>query len=313
MKIWYAPYTLQPLSTLNRFRNNVRSGFLIKIQNKDISAGYADVHPIAEFGDGSVDLLLKKMKSKKLTPLLKRAIHLAKVDGKAREEKKSLFIKTPVKSHYTCTNVASIHQKLIADILERGFTTIKVKVGGDVLLEARAINKLPESIKSSLRWRFDANCGEGDTFLKNLDESFFSNIDFIEDPIPFKLKSWLAITNDYGVACAFDKPIGTKKQNEFRGIRVLKPAREAIMPRKVDVITNSMDHPVGQSFAVWAAQTAIQKFQGQTRDYGLQTSHLFSSNPFFEEIKTDTAFFKVSDGYGIGFNELLEGQEWQSL
>lgn len=313
MKLWYSPYKLQPLSNLNRFRNNERVGFLIKVQTRDVEAGYADVHPIAEFGDGSADQLLKKLKSKNVTPLVKRAIHLAKVDGQAREEEKSLFVKTPVKSHYTCADVATVSKKLIENILLRGFTTIKVKVGGSVQIEADVLNKLPESIISSIRWRFDANSGKGDVFLKKLNESFFANIDFIEDPIPFKLKAWANITEGFGISCAFDQPIGRKKPNEFRGIRILKPAREAVMPRKVDVITNCMDHPVGQSFAVWAAQTANKKFQEQTRDYGLQTAHLFASNSFFDEIKTDSAFFKVSDGYGIGFNDLLERQAWQTL
>lgn len=313
MKIWYAPYVLNPLSALNRFQTKERHGFLIKFQNKEIDAGYADCLPIAEFGDGSVEVLLKKLRAKKYTPLLKRSLHLAKVDGKARSEKKSLFSAQKIKSHYTCSDIQSLNSKKIDSLVERGFTTIKVKVGSNPQIEAVILNKISAESRMKLRWRFDANCGAGDQFLKNLDENFRAQTDFIEDPLPFQLKRWTELSEKFDVQCAYDRPIGSKKVTGFRGIRVLKPAREAVMPRKVDIITNSMDHPVGQSFALWAAQTAVSKFHGQTRDYGLQTAHLFKSNPFFEEIKTDTPYFRVSDGYGVGFNDLLERQEWLSV
>ncbi|MCC6138256.1 MAG: hypothetical protein IT287_06465, partial [Bdellovibrionaceae bacterium] len=224
-----------------------------------------------------------------------------------------------VKSHYTCSDIKTLNAKKIESVLALGFSTIKVKIGSDVKLETHILNGLAPKVRASLRWRFDANCGDGEQFLKLLAEDFFEHIDFIEDPIPFQQKKWSELSKKYSIACAFDRPIGTKKQigpkaqSDFRGIRVLKPAREAVSPRRVDILTNSMDHPVGQSFAVWAAQTAIKKFHKQPHDYGLQTAHLFTTNAFFEQIQTSTAHFKPSDGYGIGFDDLLEKMPWQSV
>lgn len=313
MKIWYSPYELFPLGALNRFQKNPRRGFLIKIQTRVLAAGYADCHPLMEFGDGSVELLIKRLEARKPTPLLKRALHLAKIDGAAREEKRSLLTSQKVKSHYTCSDLKTLTSSKIEKIIEQGFSTVKVKVGSDVQLETHVLNGLPTSLREALRWRFDANCGDGEQFLKLLSTDFLQRTDFIEDPLPYKIKKWLELSKKYSIKCAFDRPVGAKKLNEYPGIRVLKPAREPVAPRRVDILTNSMDHPVGQSFALWAAQTAIKKFNTQPQDYGLQTAHLFKMNSFFEHIQTNTAYFRPSDGYGVGFDDLLEKMPWQSL
>ena len=313
MKIWYAPYELYPLNHLNRFKKNSRRGFLIKIQNKNIKEGYADCHPIAEFGDEDVAVLLQRLALKKWTPLLKRSIHFAKVDGQAREEKKNLFSYQKIKSHYTCSDVRILNAKKLEQLIELGFSTVKIKVGRDVRLETHYLNRIPLKIRTLLRWRFDANGGGGEPFLKMLDENYREITDFIEDPMPFNKKKWHHLGSTYSMACAFDHPTGTRGKADFRGIRILKPAREIVSPRKKDVITNSMDHPVGQSFAYWTAQSVVKKFKMQPCDYGLQTAHLFKSNAFFEQIKTSSAHFKVSDGWGVGFDSLLKREKWLPL
>jgi o-succinylbenzoate synthase len=314
MRIWYSPYELYPIKVLNRFQQTGRIGFLLKIQTKDIAAGYADCHPIAEFGDGNSKILLEKLRAKKWTPLLKRSIHLAEVDGKAREEQKSLFLSdVPIRSHFTCSDIADIHAENIVHWKEQGFLTVKLKVGRNIDLETTVLNRLANSVRDSVRWRFDVNGGDGKKFLKLLRQDFSPQIDFLEDPMPFNAQEWQRWSAEHDVRFAFDHPIGASKRSIFKGIRVLKPAREGIMPRKVDVITNSMDHPVGQSFAYWAAQTAVKKFRGQTTDYGLQTNHLFKRNVFFDEIKPKGIFFSPSAGYGVGFNELLESVTWLTV
>lgn len=313
MKLWYFPYELYPHRDVNRLSSGRlssgrREGFLVRVQTATIEAGYADCHPLVEFGDGNRETLLKRLKEKKLTPLLKRALHLAKVDGKAREEKKSLFnpdIK--VRSHYTCTDAKDLTASVLENLYAQGFRTIKVKVGRDIERETLVINRL--HMGTQLRWRFDLNAGDGKTFLKRLDPEIFTRLDFIEDPMPYNKKKWEELSARFGVAFAFDHPIGAGRA-VYPGIRVLKPAREAVMPRQVDVLTSSMDHALGQSFAFWCAQTAVKKFRVQKWDYGLQTDHLFQSNPFFDEIRPKGAYFSPSIGYGIGFNDLLERCEW---
>ncbi|MCB9072805.1 MAG: hypothetical protein H6623_04220 [Bdellovibrionaceae bacterium] len=314
MKIWYSPYELFPIHTINRFSPRDHIGFLIKIQNKHIEAGYADCRPIVEFGDGHFKVLLQRLREKKWTPLLKRAVHLAQIDGKARMEKRSLFFPDiKVRSHFTCTNIEKLRSQHIEALVESGFKSIKVKVGKNIDLETTILNRLPDSVRQSLRWRFDANAGDGEQFLTKLSPDFFPITDFFEDPTRYNLKKWQALSTRYHMKFAFDHPQGATSLSQYPGIHVLKPAREAIMPRKIDVITSAMDHPVGQSFAFWAAQTAVKKFRRQSTDYGLQTDHLFRENPFFKAIRPQGSFFQYDDGYGVGFNELLESVTWLSL
>lgn len=312
MKIWISPYELFPLASLNRFQQKTRKGFLLKIQTSSLEAGYADCHPLVEFGDDTVEALLKKVRSQKKSSLFERSIALAKIDGRAREEKRSLFSKTPIKSHYTCSDIRKLSTKSVEQWMERGFTTVKLKVGKNPKAESLHLQS-QHSRSLPIRFRFDANSGTGDQFLSGLDDDYLEKTEFIEDPLPFDLKKWSALSKAFSVACAFDAPKRAKTDQVYKGIRIIKPVRQSLTPKKSDVITNSMDHPVGQSFAFLAAQKAVDKWGKQPKDFGLITAHLFKSNPFFKEIATSSPYFKASEGYGIGFNQLLEGQKWISL
>ncbi len=308
MKIWYSPYKLTPIAALNRFKKNTRAGFLIKIQTRSIEAGYADCHPLLEFGDPNINTLLRQYSQ---SPLLERSIQLARIDGRAREDKKSLFSRQKIKSHYTCADIHSLNAKTIDQIRRRGFTTIKIKVGAAPEREALYLNTTVRN--PSLRWRFDANGAGGDRFLSHLDDVHLANTEFIEDPLPFREEQWTALENKYNVQCAFDRPLSAGGNRNYKGIRVIKPAREKTRFRRRDIITNSMDHPVGQSFAFWAAQVAVARWGEQPVDFGLMTSHLFRSNEFFNQIASPDCYFRPSEGYGVGFDHLLKRQKWIAL
>lgn len=313
MKIWYSRYELFPKVALNRFTLHKRGGFLIRIQTQDFQYGFADCHPLLEFGDQSVEKHLQMLSAKKESALLNRALYLAKIDGVAREERKSLFSHTKIKSHYTCSDIKKLTFAKIQKCLENGFTTFKIKVGRNVKAEAQVVNRLAAYFQREVRWRFDANSGVGDVFLSLLKDSVLEQTDFIEDPTPFRLKKWNELTKKYKIATAFDRPLLAPKNFLFKGIRVVKPAREFLKIRKSDIVTNCMDHPVGQSFAVWAAQNWVDREGTQMQDYGLQTAHLFKTNSFFSEMRTGSCFFKTSSGHGIGFDKLLGEIKWRRI
>ena len=316
LKIWISPYKLWPFQSLNRYSLNAREGFLIKIQTADLEAGYADCHPLREFGDKSVEECLLELRSGQIdTPLLKKSLYFAKKEGRAREEKRRLFSDIPIKSHYTCTDLNGLTSARLETCLRRGFTTVKVKIGKKPREEARQIHQLDWDIFSQFRWRFDANSKGGDLFLKNLRSEYLEFIDFIEDPTSFRKDEWEKLGKKYGVLCAFDRPEGTTASaKDVSGIRVVKPARDMIRARARDVITNCMDHPLGQSMAFWTAQHAVARWTRQTTDYGLQTDHLFKRDSFFAQIHTLGPYFKASeDGYGAGFSTSLKRLKWQSL
>jgi len=120
-KLWYAPYELQALEPLNRHQVRVRRGFLVKIQTRHVEQGFADCHPLAEFGDGGVEDYLQELKRGKVTsPLLQKTLRLALYDGRAREEKRRLISPALLKSHYTCTHVHVLTTALIKHVHEIG-------------------------------------------------------------------------------------------------------------------------------------------------------------------------------------------------
>ncbi|MBY0386342.1 hypothetical protein K2X05_14385 [bacterium] len=300
MKLWIAPYR--------------EEGFLIKLQSKDFSAGYADCRPWALFGDGTVKSQIDKLKNRRLSSLLKRSLFFAHIDGVAREQKKSLWNQNlSLRSHYT---VLDINQLKSEDLLERirakGFRTLKLKVGFNIEQELSLCHKLAE--KNWFRLRLDFN-GRSTSphFLQRMGSLFLSQIDFIEDPAMYDEQRWKQLEVSHSVKLAVDQAAEPHQTISRHRIKIIKPARENNLARAQDVITNSLDHPVGQAFAALQAQKSVEKLNRQYKDFGLQSAHLFSASSYFSEMSTQDAFFRAIPGYGIGFDDLLEGESWIPL
>lgn len=307
MKIWYSPYVLKSYSSLNRLGAREKEGFLIKVQTDEFEAGYADCCPVEIFGDESWQQQIKNLKDRQLNALLKQSLYFAKIDGRAREEKESLFGNKKIKSHYTCNYIEELTQRKLEELTSFGFSTIKIKMGRNVTNEARSFLALVDMAKERFRWRLDFNGQGAKEFLSLMPKDVISQIELIEDPESYNLKSWEKIKSNYGVSIYSDK-----NQENLWPV-VIKPARQNIHARTQDIITNSMDHPVGQSFAYWQAQEDVTSLGKQSRDYGLCTGHLFEPNDFFKELSFYTPYFKPSEGYGVGFESLLKKQQWIAL
>jgi O-succinylbenzoate synthase len=307
MKLFYSPYTLKLKSAANSKTGSRLEGFLLKMQSRDFKAGYADCLPWPIFGDEDRKTQLKRLKAGILNELLARSLHYATLDGMAREKRVSLF--SPgivVRSHYTCADATELSEDFLEDLSERGYDTIKVKVGRDPAREARRLSRLANG--PLFRWRLDFNGRGGAEFLKNCAAGFLSRVEFIEDPSAYDAEGWRRLEKKFAVKVALDQASGGDRK--YPGIRLVKPARTSARLRKKDVLTNSMDHPVGQSFAFWEAQGYVAAWKKQPRDYGLKTSHLLVGDDFTRAIFDPSPFFTFSDGYGIGFNKLLERQKW---
>jgi len=291
----------------NRRNNGRIEGFLIRLQTKDFRAGYADCLPWSIFGDESRQKLIARLKEGKLNELLLRSLYYATLDGLAREKRVSLFDKTEVRSHYTCSDLNELTPKFLERLEERGFSTIKVKVGGDPVKESRWLSEIP----SVFRLRLDFNGAGGSEFLRRSRSQLLERIEYVEDPAPFSARAWHLLEKKYDIVIACDEP--PAKPALYAGVRVIKPARTSQRLRRRDVLTNSMDHPVGQSFAFWEAQQYVRGWGGQRKDFGLKTAHLLKPNAFTAEIFDESPYFTFSDGYGIGFDKLLEKQKWINL
>jgi O-succinylbenzoate synthase len=313
MKLFYSPYSLKLRGAANSKTNSQLDGFLIKIQSPDFKAGYADCLPWRAFGDEGRKAQLSRLRAGKLNELLVRSLYYATLDGMARERRVSLFnAGVEVRSHYTCSDISELSEDFLIDLSERGFETIKVKVGRKPASEARLLSKLDNS--SSFRWRLDFNGQGGEEFLEKGSEKFLACVEFVEDPCAFDPKKWRQLEKKYGIQVAQDS-LGNSSTpvNRYTGIRVVKPARTSMRLRRKDVLTNSLDHPVGQSFAFWEAQQYVADWKKQPRDYGIKTTHLLRPNDFSRDIFDESPFFSFSDGYGVGFNKLLEKQKWTAL
>ncbi len=307
MKLWIAPYGV----------DKKLDGFLIKLQSQDFAAGYADCRPWPVFNDASVEQHIQLLQNRKLNALLKRSVFFAHVDGVARAERRSLWPKhVRLRSHFTLLDVAHLSSDdVLQKIREQGFRTLKLKVGRDFTKEIPLCLRLAE--KNWFRLRLDFNGVNAEPFLKKMSSLFLSQIDLIEDPGVFNETQWLMLETKYGIKTALDQAMGadTKSAREAKSrfAKIIKPARENHFARAQDVITNSLDHPVGQAFAALQAQYSVQRLGQQTRDYGLQSAHLFEANSYFSQMSTDTAYFQAIPGTGIGFDDLLEREPWTAI
>jgi O-succinylbenzoate synthase len=175
----------------------------------------------------------------------------------------------------------------------------------------------------ALQWRLDFNeslsSEQAAEFLLGLGEKARTAIDFVEDPCPFSETSWAELHRKTRVKLAVDReatPLSAAAQ-----VIVIKPAVDepfllgeaAIAHNQRVVMTSYMDHPVGQAFAAWEAARLELQFPGLVGICGLQTHHLFESNEFAEAIGSWSPEFKVPDGIGLGFDDLLAAQPWTRL
>jgi O-succinylbenzoate synthase len=79
------------------------------------------------------------------------------------------------------------------------------------------------------------------------------------------------------------------------------------------VVTHSMDHPLGQSVALWTAMRLRQRHGELLRDGGLQAVGLYAPNQFSEQIQTCGPQTIPPPGTGFGFDELLAKLPWTLL
>src|SRR5262249_34567507 len=84
--MWFCEYALSPR----------RRGALIRS-----GSGFADVHPWPELGDEPLERQLDLLRRGETTPLTRRSLELARIDGAARQRGVSLFAGLTIpKSHW---------------------------------------------------------------------------------------------------------------------------------------------------------------------------------------------------------------------
>lgn len=308
---------------VSRHRLNSRSetvthpGALIRTDG-----GFGCLQPWPELGDPPLDALLNALKNKQRhSTFIQEALRCAKIDGQARREGVSLFTDISVpQSHATITG----EEEQIREAVSKGFSCIKLKGGRDLQHDLCRLHSF-HSLWPQLRWRVDFNSSlsgvKFEAFLLGLSDSLRGRIDFFEDPCPLADSPWLKRTQPLPVAIAIDREQPQIAKEKFRYL-VAKPAI-AHLPTLCEtakkecwrvVVTSNMDHPLGQSYAAWAAGTAKQAHPGLIDPHcGLQTHHLFEATEFSEQLGDVSPEWHAASGTGLGFDNQLEQLNWDRI
>ncbi len=287
MNVWYWRYELVPRRRLSAIATDApRQGALIRIDD-----GIADVHPWPELGDAPIDSQLDHLRRGELTPLTRRSLAMARLDGEARRAGRSLFEGLPVPPS---------HWPLSAGGVPEPFDTVKVKMSHGSTLD-------PALARYRLRLDFNGTLDPESflSFVAALPTDVRQAIDFVEDPCPYDAAVWRDLRSRTGLRLALDRSEG----EDGVDVLVVKPAVQEL-PRtgKEVVITSYMDHPVGQLGAAYVAAVS-----GTSAICGLITHLLYEIDPFVERIQIDGTCLVPPTGTGIGFDDLLEKLPWKKL
>jgi o-succinylbenzoate synthase len=321
LKFFYATYEINPVTD-----PEPRRGALLKVQWNDQKIGFADIHPWPELGDEPIEKHIRGLAEGKISTLVEQSIWLAKKDAVYRMEKENAFTSaTKVKNHYLVPDLLSFTDRNMADLRTAGFSTLKIKVPAPTEDYAKLIIRMIRQNPIMVRLDFNArlNFEQFNTFIGHFSKPDKAKIEFVEDPFPWSMDSWtegaklvpLAMDNEF-YRVDWDK----LKKAPFK-VLVIKPARmdvekaEKIVSKYnlSAVVTSSLDHPVGVMHACLVASNLKKFYPNAVIECGCLSLKAYKPNNFSIRVETDGPFLRGSPGTGIGFNDLLEKQNWEPV
>ena len=321
MKIWTHHYTLLPGPNPTRAARGPRQGALLRIEFDDETIGYADLHPWEEFGHAPLADHLASLRTDKPTPLANLALRHSRTDAAARRAGLSLFDGLPeVHSHALFTDWVAAPRSAFEQCAAQGYTAAKLKIGRDPQREAEALNAMADL---PLRWRLDANASTGtESFLAALSPEVRTNIEFLEDPMAYNSSAWRGLVEREKIPLALDWALpATPPPWPGAQVLVIKPAAQDAFPLALAaahagmqiVVSHSMDHPLGQSAALWTAMRLRQRHGDVVLDGGLQAIGLYAPDQFSSQISYNGPQTIPPPGTGFGFDQQLAGLTWSEL
>ena len=322
-KIYVSRYEIHSAQGLNsRSHSTTHEGALIRIEIDGVS-GFGSLHPWVELGDSNLDQLLLELENGELSRQVKCAVHCAKVDRKARAAGVNLFTGLEVPDSH-----ATIVRGMIGveEAVAAGFDAVKIKMGRDVnddIAVVKEINAAYPELRLRLDFHAILGAGQMEFFIKEIGEGARKHIDFIEDPLPLGEPLWERMRDTYGLKTAVDRGVaGAGGEYDFA---VGKPAINhtdkicgaAQRAGRRVVVTSYMDHPIGQCYAAYSAGLMNEKYLGLiNKRAGLMTHGLFLDNAYANhlgKIATKWSSLNAEQGTGLGFDDLLEKEEWTRL
>jgi o-succinylbenzoate synthase len=320
----FLPYSLKfkrPFITSKAVINE-RKGFLIYISDENRYTGLGDVAPFEEFGYESFKVVEKKLNE--LSNSFPEEINFAKKEGlekfllqfmefpSVRSGIEQAIISLSIKRNkINPENFFGIKQKKIIHVnslisfcspaeaaklsqeqIEKGFTTIKIKIGRENISDDyEVIKSIRKAAGDNINLRLDVNCKwskeEAINNLKALEEF---NIEYVEQPIS-SVYEFIELKKHVRISLAADESIRSYDnavniiKNKLADVLVLKPMMlGGISPTlkiirlaednniKV-VITSSLESNIGRRAAVFCASVLKDDIA-----CGLSTDNLFLNN-----------------------------------
>lgn len=304
MKIWIHRYELKPSGGSLRAS---RQGALLKVEWFGGQFGYSDVHPWPEFGEQPLEVHLDSVKKVDFTPLVENSMGFNYLDREFRWLKRSAYLGLILpRSHRLVDSILTVESKQLMDWHAEGFSHVKVKMGDDLQKETDALLQLVCS--SPMLWRIDFNGKlsslQFNPWWEKLDPAVKAQIDFVEDPV-----------ND-GELLTRGPWAMDWKELLTAPIRVVKPSRdgtEELGRFQRVVFTHSLDHPLGQACAAWAAARYYQQKPKQIEVCGLADPGIFEVPDFNKAWPSAGPRMKPVPGTGFGFDEILPALNWERV
>ena len=324
IKFFAAKYELHDFSAANVNFEEGKHGALLKVQWPNGNIGYADVHPLINFGDSPIDAHLEALAKGKMSTLVEQAIWMAKKDSVMRQNKTNAFsTAVRVKNHYLITDFTKFTDSNLKEVRTSGFTTLKMKVGFDLDEEAKFVVRTIKQNPVLMRLDFNARVGYDEfiRFMAQIGPTERAKIEFVEDPMPWNHQAWIEAAKL--VTLAADHEMQNINLDKIKGsvpfkVVVIKPARQDVekLVKTIDrhalkmVITSSMDHPVGIAHAGLVAAELKKFYPNTLLDCGCLTLRTYRPNEFTMRVMTQGPYITGVAGTGIGFDDLFAKQTW---
>ena len=310
MRLSIAPYTLNAKSRPGVSAGRDRRGTLIRVEDSRGHHGYADVHPWPELGDLPLEKEIEGMRRGHFSRLSRRSLQFALSDLSERSHRHSSFRHLTIpESHWLVGDVHQLDIEELKKIRDFGFTYLKMKVNGTTE-EVEYLNSLPLQL-FKLRFDFNARLNP-QAFLSWIYQFDHRDaIDFVEDPTPYDAQSWVMMRAEAVCALAVDRlPDGVAA--DAADVVIYKPAIQTYAPTSGLVcVTSYLDHPVGQMHAALEAAKLAKKQDLPV--CGLASHFAYDVNDYSKSIFMEGSRMIPPEGHGIGFDQLLAEEKWETI
>lgn len=305
LKLTYSPYTLKLKKSFFTARTEIkeRKGFILRLTDTDGFEGIGDCCPFPEFGSESIEDVENMVSDFKLKVIINETeieksinnclLNYNKLPALRHGLEQAIINIICNKNKTTIDNLLNLKLKKRVNVnaaigflnveesvkaarnhIEKGFTTIKLKIGRSNFEEDFSVIKLiRETFGENIKLRIDSNGNW------NLDEAIINlraleqfDIEYAEQPVN-NLSDYIKLKKKTNIPLAPDESIrSVKDAKEFIksgavSYLILKPMmiggmlptleiiKQALTENIIPVITSSFESAVGKTYAVIAAAT----------------------------------------------------------